>query len=80
MIATGASLDDILGPKRQRDIAYIRFGVVFTARCRGRSLSAIARALGRDHTTIIHAQRRAIRLLVESPEFGRFCHELDARS
>lgn len=49
---------DIMGRSRKAPIAQARFLVWFVARQQGMTLQQIARAFGRDHTTILHGIQR----------------------
>jgi chromosomal replication initiation ATPase DnaA len=50
----GVSAAAILGPRRDKHIAQARQAVMYLARLEGHSLSDIGRAMGRDHTTVLH--------------------------
>lgn len=65
----------IIGPRRGAAISWVRFGVVHVAR-RYHGLSAIGRVLRRDHSTILHAERRAIDLIEIDPAFAAYVRKL----
>ena len=55
---TCISVKDIMGKSRKAPIARARFLCWFVARQQGMTLQQIARAFGRDHTTILHGIQR----------------------
>jgi chromosomal replication initiator protein len=58
----GVTRDELLGPSRERRIAYARFALAWALRKHDprRSFQAIGSTLGpRDHATILHAIARA---------------------
>lgn len=55
--ATGIGVADLLGPSHVRHIAHARQLVMWRAHAEGHSLSSIARALNRDHTTVMYGVR-----------------------
>lgn len=62
---------DIAGPSKCVDTCLARFAVILVARETGKSLSQIGRVLGgRDHTTILSAQRRAREIERHDPDFA----------
>src|SRR5688572_19210929 len=68
----GIEREQLLGKSKVWEIAYTRFAVVYVAHQHGKSLSHIARIMGyRDHTSAIHAFRRAIELEASEPEFAQ---------
>ncbi len=48
----------LLSPVRNGEVCRVRDMVIWTAYRSGHTYSAIGRALGRDHTTIIHSARK----------------------
>ena len=52
--AAGATLDDVRGPVRRRDLVEVRRVVARYLRTSGCSLPEIGRALNRDHSTVMH--------------------------
>ena len=76
--ATGLPISRIQGGERSRKIATVRFAIFWVMReYSGLSLPQIGRALGdRDHTTVMHACRRAKTLRATDPEFLALCDRL----
>ena len=76
--ATGLPISRIQGGERSRKIATVRFAIFWVMReYSGLSLPQIGRALGnRDHTTVMHACRRALVLRETDPEFRALCDRL----
>lgn len=75
---TGQRRRDIVGPCRERPLAYARFAVARAARRQSYSYGQIARHLGRvDHTTIMHAERRADELYANDPDFRELCDAVE---
>ena len=67
---TGCSVPDVVGPRRSRNIAWPRFLAVhlLLAVRPDLSLPAIGHALGgRDHTSIMHARNKFIKLMDDDP-------------
>ena len=61
---SGLPLGVLLGQRRGKDVARVRFAVMLVARDLNYSLPDIGRRLGgRDHTTVLHGVRRAVELL-----------------
>jgi chromosomal replication initiation ATPase DnaA len=63
------SLDDLLGPRRQKCVVAARHeavGLVYT-HCRYISLPAIGRIFNRDHTTILHTLRKLRKIAKKAP-------------
>jgi chromosomal replication initiator protein len=59
----GVQVADILGRRRTRNVARARFAATWIARRRsGLSYPVLGRILGRDHSSVIHACQRAVRL------------------
>lgn len=59
-LETNISQDQITGPYRERPIYYARcLAVYIMRRDAGMTFAAIGRIMNRDHTSIIHADRRA---------------------
>jgi chromosomal replication initiation ATPase DnaA len=74
---TGISREELVGKSRLWDVAYTRFAIVQVAHESGRSLSQIARALGyRDHTSALHACRRAPGLESSDADFAELVRAL----
>ena len=76
--ATGISIPRLKGGERSKRIATARFAIMWTLReYSGLSLPQIGRALGdRDHTTVMHACRRARVLRESDAEFLALCDRL----
>lgn len=56
----GLNVEAVLGASRNAELARARFAIAWAARqAKGRSFPQIARALRRDHTTVMSAFRRA---------------------
>lgn len=68
----------IRSAQRQRELFLIRAGIVYVARERGRSFPQIGRALNRDHTSAIHAYRRAKAMLSHDAQFSAFVRALES--
>jgi chromosomal replication initiation ATPase DnaA len=65
---TGVPLRDVM-TARYSEACYVRFAVMKVAREQGKSLPQIGRAMGKDHTTVLHATRKADELAVSHPDF-----------
>ena len=78
---TGHSLPEMLGNGRAQPLAAARSLVVMLARHRtGRSYPEIGRALGgRDHSTAMHAARRAQQRMNSCPDFRALAAAASAR-
>ena len=76
--ATGISGARLRGGERSKRIAITRFAIIWTLReYSGMSLPEIGKTLGgRDHTTVMHACRRARALRETDPEFLALCDRL----
>lgn len=75
----GLGVREIVAPYRDASCAHARFAVAWAARraIEACSLPRIGRALGgRDHTTILHALRRADALREADPDFRRLTDRL----
>ena len=75
---TGEPVAAITGESRQRELFIIRCAVIYVARQQGRSFPVIGRALKRDHSSAVHAFRRAQDMIVRDPQFAAFVQELEA--
>ena len=64
------SYGEIIGDLRERQIIIARRAVAYLAHRAGFSLCSIGRATHRDHTTIIHAVRRAEYQMERDPAFA----------
>lgn len=70
--AFGVPVYDIESARLSRPIARARMAACWLARHgTDRSLNQIARVIGRDHTSVAHAIKRADELRTKHPEFGR---------
>lgn len=72
--AAGVKVTDLTGPCRRRPFTYYRFIAVWAIRqcCQHMSYPAIGRLMGgRDHTSILHADRRAEEEMARSPELQK---------
>ena len=78
--ATGIPVTRIKGGERAQPIATVRFAIIWVMREHsGLSLPQIGRAIGnRDHTTVMHACRRAKALRDTDPAFKALCNRLEA--
>ena len=76
--ATGISGARLRGGERSKRIAVTRFAIMWTLReYSGMSLPEIGKAVGnRDHTTVMHACRRAKALRATDPAFKALCDRL----
>lgn len=54
----GLSLKAVLGPKRYPELVAARWEGWASAHAAGHAFAAIARATGRDHTSVMHGVRR----------------------
>lgn len=68
--ATFFKRQDIIGGSRHRSLVWVRHAVCFLAIESGNSYSATGRVLDRDHSTIIHAQQKAIELTARDSKFA----------
>lgn len=68
---TGVSIDEIKGPRRNREFVRSRMIVCYLAReITGKSFPEIGRMLGgRDHSTIIHGRAECINIMQRDPLF-----------
>lgn len=74
---TGASVGGICGPSRRRDICRVRWAVVIALRGTGLSFARIGRRFGnRDHSTIMHAERRGRALMARDAAFRVLVEDL----
>ena len=66
---SGYTVEEIKGANRHFDISRVRFAICYVAyRHLGKSYPQIGLALGRrDHTTALHAKRRAEQLIGRDP-------------
>lgn len=60
------AVEDIMGESRKREHARARHLVMHIASRHGMGISEIARAMRRDHTTVLHGINRASRERVEN--------------
>lgn len=75
---TRVSVGEICGPSRRREICRVRWAVVIALRQTGLSYQRIARRLGgRDHTTIIHAEREGRALMSANAAFRVLVEDLE---
>ena len=65
---TGVSVKDLMSKRRTDRIARARFLIWFIAQREGMSLTQIARAFDRDHTTILHGIQQERRAREEGDE------------
>jgi chromosomal replication initiator protein len=79
---TGLTYVSIVGRGRKAELSFARFAVIWVARkAHGYSFPRIARALGgRDHTSIIHGEARAIALRADDIDFFELSERLFARA
>lgn len=71
--AANVSITDLTGPSHRKPYTHVRFVIVWLIRqrCPHMSYPAIGRLLGnRDHTTIIHAERRAHEVMAKYPRLN----------
>lgn len=72
--AAGVKVTDLTGPCRRRPYTYYRFIAVWAIRqlCQHMSYPNIGQMLGgRDHTTMIHADRRAEEEMANRPDLQK---------
>lgn len=79
--AAGVKVTDLTGPCRRRPYTHVRFIAVWSIRqcCQHMSYPAIGRLLGRDHTTILHADRRAVEEMAKQPRLQQIAMDAIAR-
>jgi len=78
----GVSAADLIGPNRKKALTHIRFIAVWVIRqrCPHMSYPAVGRLLGgRDHTTIIHASKRAEEEMAKQPRLQQIAMDAIAR-
>lgn len=81
-VVTGKSVSDLKSVRRTKDFVTARFLAAWALRhaCPHLSLPMIGHALGgRDHTTILHACRRAEDLANSDPKFARWVDRIVSR-
>lgn len=67
----GISVKTLHGPLRTRAIAYPRMVAMYLMReMTANSLPQIGRYFGKDHTTVLHAERKIAEFVKYSPEFA----------
>jgi chromosomal replication initiation ATPase DnaA len=54
----GIDAQEVLGPKRYPELVAARWEAWANAHASGHTFAAIARATGRDHTSVMHGVRR----------------------
>jgi len=70
------SIATLHGPQRTRSIAYPRMVAMYLMReMTANSLPRIGRYFGRDHTTVLHAERRIAEFVKYSPVFASVVQE-----
>ena len=69
------SVDDLIGSSRSPLLVQVRRVVYYVARDFGCSYPQIGRALGQDHTTVMHHMRRIGDLPPDHP-FFEYCEQL----
>lgn len=77
-VIAGERYDELVGPRRYRRLATLRWVVMRIARAEGRTLNQIGRVLGRDHTTVLHGLRASRYLGNRDPERARLIAEVEA--
>ena len=76
---SGYSVEQIIGPQRHSELVHVRFAVCAVAHTHGYSYPRIGVRLGnRDHTTIIHAVKKAAQIRKTDPEFNELLSTLAA--
>ena len=77
--ATGLSPSRLTGRERNNRVFVPRAAICWVLRENGLGMAEIGRRIGgRDHTTIIHACRRAEELRTTDPSFRGLCAQLQA--
>lgn len=66
---TGIAADVLLSPSRDAPVCWVRFAIMLAA-CRTASQARVGRAIGRDHTSVIHGVKRARELVQTDPAFA----------
>lgn len=74
---TGVRVAEIVGPRRDRETAHLRFAVMLALHRRGVSLSAMGRRFDRDHTSVMHAVARAREIAAGNPAYAEFVDALE---
>lgn len=77
--AAGLKRGGLSSPRRDQQHVWARFCAVCLLREAGLSHPQIGRALRRDHSTTIHAERRAVELLESNPFFAGLYGEIRER-
>jgi chromosomal replication initiator protein len=68
----GVSGEELSGPGRTQEVCFARHAVMYVLRTvSGANLPAIGRAVGRDHTTVLHGISRMEQMVGESPAVRR---------
>lgn len=76
---SGYTVEQIYGSQRHEELVQVRFAVCAVAHTHGYSYPRIARRVGnRDHTTIIHAVKKAAKIRKTDPEFNELLTRLAA--
>ncbi|KQM18397.1 helix-turn-helix domain-containing protein [Novosphingobium sp. Leaf2] len=73
---SGVSRQEIMSKSRVARVVRVRNACYMIARESGKSYPAIGRALGRDHSTIIHGLSKAIITAHEEPRYRAFLKRL----
>lgn len=74
----GERTDELVSRNRACRLVTLRWVVMRLARAEGRSLHQIGRALGRDHTTVLHGLRASRYLGNRDPQRARLIAEVEA--
>lgn len=77
-VATGSSLDFLMGSCRWPEITWPRHGAWLAMRHKGMAFTQIALLMGRDHSTICHGVRRAQGRAESDPDFRALVERLAA--
>jgi len=67
----GYTLEELLGPRRNRTLAKARHVAMLLARQQGLSYPELGRAFRRDHSTVISGVRSVRRRLLAEPQLRR---------
>lgn len=74
---TGYPPATIVSPIRSGSVVLVRFAVIRTARRAGYSSPQIGKVINRDHSSIIHGEKRAEGLMQTCPSFATLCASLE---
>ena len=73
----GVSREQIMSVRKTTPIVHARYATMLALRRRGMSLPSIGRRLGRDHTTVLYALRRAEHMAATCEVFADLFQKVD---